>query len=128
MHAVFVAGQRHDVTQLAQCRQQCLPLRAQTHGIDAQAAGGQFGFADTELGGGIAGAQARLLGAQLLPLLVKLRSGSQGEGWGGHGELLQGHRFAVRANSIGISTRLGTARPSTISGRKRHWVTASRAA
>ncbi|MCY1341338.1 hypothetical protein D9M69_272790 [compost metagenome] len=71
MHAMLVAGQRHDVAQLAERRQQRGPLRTQAHGIDAQAAGGQLGFAHLQVGGGIARAQFRLLAAQGLPGLVE---------------------------------------------------------
>ncbi|MCY1187761.1 hypothetical protein D9M73_287820 [compost metagenome] len=68
---MFVAGQRHDVTQFAQSRQQAGPVRTQAHGINTQAAGGQLGFTDGQALGGIPRAQARLLGKQGLPGLVE---------------------------------------------------------
>ena len=67
VHAVLIARQRHDVTQLAQGRQQGRPLRPQTQRIGLQAAGSQLGLTDCQLLGGIASAQARLLAAQHLP-------------------------------------------------------------
>jgi hypothetical protein len=74
MHAVLIARQRHDRAQLAEGRQQRGPFRAQAHGIDAEAAGGQLGLAHIQVLRGIAGAQARFLGTQRLPGAVQLGS------------------------------------------------------
>ncbi|MNN38526.1 hypothetical protein D3C81_1525270 [compost metagenome] len=88
MHAMLVAGQRHDVAQLAQRRQQAGPLRAQAHRIDAQAAGGELGLADGQALGGIPGTQARLFGTQALPGLVERGNRSGIQGMQGHQKLL----------------------------------------
>ncbi|MCY1309080.1 hypothetical protein D9M70_591370 [compost metagenome] len=80
MHAMLVAGQRHDRAQLAKGRQQRIPLRAQTHGVHPDTAGNQFGLAHIQALRGIAGTHVRLLGAQALPGAIKLGSGLLGRG------------------------------------------------
>ncbi|MCY1435848.1 hypothetical protein D9M71_519560 [compost metagenome] len=74
MHAMLVAGQRHDRAQLAQCRQQFLPVRTQAQRIHTQAAGSQFTLAHLEALRCVARAHMRLLGAQVLPGTIKLGS------------------------------------------------------
>ncbi|MNO87780.1 hypothetical protein D3C76_792070 [compost metagenome] len=80
VHAVLVAGQRHDRAQLAEGRQQRAPFRAQAHGVHPEAAGDQFGLAHLQAQRGVAGAQVRLLGAQGLPGTIKLGSVRLGRG------------------------------------------------